>query len=446
MSPLDDLVSSNPFPGLRPFGTDEADRFFGRDRQISESVTRLDEVSFIAVAGSSGCGKASLVRAGLLSALSRHARAGSDTVWRAVVMRPGNSPITNLAEQLSPLLSHGAGSEESRAGSLYGRLRLGGLGLVEAITLGRIDPHTRVLVVVDQFEEIFRFQRMTDSEEASAFIKLLLNAASDTQSPVSVVITVRTDALGSCADFRGLPEAVSRGQALVPKLTPGAAQGGDRQAGRAPRRHDRATPRQRLLNDVTDSYDDLPLMQHVLTRTWNHWAQACRGERPIDLDDYNAVGTRGRRCRTTRMRPSTSLPGLELVVEKVFRALTERITEGTGCAVRSPSISCVSRRRRQGEPLCRSSNATGGQTRPFSCRRRTFRFRPIRSSTSRTKASYASGASAQWTQAEAESRAMLLRLVEAAHRSAAKARSLWRGPELKKGPRMAAAWRRRRVG
>src|SRR5688572_2804317 len=100
MNTDDKLVASNPFPGLRAFATSEADRFFGRKQQIEELAARLDGVSFLAVAGSSGCGKSSLVLAGLLSKLSRGTASGSQTVWSAAVMRPGNQPMANLAEQL----------------------------------------------------------------------------------------------------------------------------------------------------------------------------------------------------------------------------------------------------------------------------------------------------------------------------------------------------------
>lgn len=432
MSLGDDLVSSNPFPGLRPFGTNEADRFFGREQQIAELVARLDEVSFVAVAGSSGCGKSSLVRAGLLSALARRSNAESGTVWRAVVMRPGNSPITNLAEQLSPLLSRGTGDEESRAGSLYGRLRLGGLGLVEAVTLGRIDLHTRVLVVVDQFEELFRFQRMTDPEEASAFVKLLLNAASNAESPVSVVITVRSDALGFCADFRGLPEAVSRGQYLVPRLT--REQRKEAIVKPVELRGAAIAPRlvQRLLNDVTDNFDDLPVMQHALARTWDHWARACQGQRPIDLDDYDAVGTTKQALSKHADEAFDSLTGLGAVVEKVFRALTERITEGT--EVRRPLAF---------DQLCQI--AGGDQARVAQVVERyrrsdtAFLMPPPDVPLSSNPVIDISHESLirqwerlrKWTQAEAESRAMLLRLVEAARRHTARQGSLWRGKDLK---------------
>ena len=75
MISAEDLVKLNPFPGLRAFNTDEADRFFGRQQQIKELAEKLNAVSFVAVAGASGCGKSSLVRAGLLSELSRRADA-----------------------------------------------------------------------------------------------------------------------------------------------------------------------------------------------------------------------------------------------------------------------------------------------------------------------------------------------------------------------------------
>src|SRR5437867_2828639 len=251
MNTVDELVKANPFPGLRAFATSEADRFFGRRRQIEELAARLDEVSFVAVAGSSGRGKSSLVLAGLISELSHRTEAGSETVWLPVVMQPGNQPIANLAEKLSPKISRDGG-DEPRTGALYGQLRLGGLGLVEAVQLARLDPHTRVLVVVDQFEEIFRFKRMTDADEASAFVKLLLNAACDPKSPVTVIITLRSEALGYCADFRDLPETINRGQYLVPKLT--REQRKEAIVGPIELRGFQVAPRlvQRVLNDVSD--------------------------------------------------------------------------------------------------------------------------------------------------------------------------------------------------
>ena len=344
---LTSLLAANPFPGLRAFLPGEADRFFGRQQQVDELVALLRAVRFIAVSGASGCGKSSLVLAGLLNALRQAHAEGGGTDWRAVVLRPGNRPIAHLAAALAEALpasalppsdadsdadAHATADLPTRADALYGQLRLGGLGLAEAVRRGRLPAGARVLVVVDQFEEIFRFRRMADPEEAAAFVKLLLQAAADPDAPVSVVITLRSDTLGACADFRDLPEAASRGGYLVPRLRrtqrqeaivrPVALRG----AAIAPRLV------QRLLNDVSDDFDDLPVMQHALSRTWRRWAEACGGSRPIDLADYQATGGAAQALDSHADEAWQSLGLLGApggTVERVLRSLTERAADGT---------------------------------------------------------------------------------------------------------------------
>lgn len=325
----DELLALNPFPGLRPFATNEADRFFGRRQQIAEVAARLDEVDFIAITGASGCGKSSLIRAGVLSELARRSASGEGLEWRCMVMRPGKQPIANLADQLAPLLGKRDESNDSNAGLLYGQLKLGGRGLVEAVQLARLGPKSRVLIVVDQFEELFRFKGMTVDEEARAFVKLLLNAAFESASPVSVIVTLRSDTLGYCADFRGLPEAISHGQYLVPKLTreqrkeaivaPVAWRGFEIEGSLV----------QRVLNDISDDFDDLPIMQHALTRTWLRWAEASHGDRALNVDDYEKIGTAQNALSNHATEICQSLPGLEPIVKKVFCALTEHLAGGT---------------------------------------------------------------------------------------------------------------------
>ncbi|MDT7835696.1 nSTAND1 domain-containing NTPase [Aquabacterium sp. OR-4] len=341
------LIAANPFPGLRAFKPGESDRFFGRGQQIAELATHLDALPFLAVSGASGCGKSSLVLAGLLAELRERHADGHGADWRPVVMRPGNRPIERLAEALAHVLhddededlDHTLGdlAEQrlARSGALFGQLRLGGQGLVEAVRqsrLARRSPAARVLLVVDQFEEVFRFKRMSDPDESAAFVKLLLAAAHDPASPVSVVITLRSDALGNCAEFHDLPEAVSRGGYLVPRLK--REQRKEAIVRPIEWRGARIAPRlvQRLLNDVSDDFDDLPVMQHVLSRTWQRWAEACAGSRPLDLEDYDAVGTAAQALENHAEEARTSLGPLGApggTVERVFRALTERVGDGT---------------------------------------------------------------------------------------------------------------------
>ena len=90
----------NPFPGLRPFRTDEDYLFFGREEQTASLLTLLREHRFLAVVGASGSGKSSLVRAGLIPALHGGTMTRAGSHWEVAVFRPGGDPITNLARSL----------------------------------------------------------------------------------------------------------------------------------------------------------------------------------------------------------------------------------------------------------------------------------------------------------------------------------------------------------
>src|SRR5271170_1392664 len=88
----------NPFPGLRPFREDEEHLFFGRENQVDRMVDKLAKTRFLAVVGTSGTGKSSLVNCGLKPALHRGLMASAGTSWRMVQFRPGGSPIHSMAQ------------------------------------------------------------------------------------------------------------------------------------------------------------------------------------------------------------------------------------------------------------------------------------------------------------------------------------------------------------
>ena len=96
--------TANPFPGLRPFESNETHLFFGRDGQSEELLRRLKRTRFLAVVGTSGSGKSSLVRAGLLPALQGGLMASAGSDWRIAILRPGGDPIGNLARALESAL------------------------------------------------------------------------------------------------------------------------------------------------------------------------------------------------------------------------------------------------------------------------------------------------------------------------------------------------------
>src|SRR5215467_11937457 len=95
------IIISNPFPGLRPFREDEEHLFFGRESQVDTMVDKLARTHFLAVVGTSGSGKSSLVNCGLRPALHRGLMAAAGTCWRIIQFRPGNRPLTAMTSALA---------------------------------------------------------------------------------------------------------------------------------------------------------------------------------------------------------------------------------------------------------------------------------------------------------------------------------------------------------
>src|ERR1700687_2790337 len=198
---------SNPFPGLRPFEPDEDHLFFGREKETDDLLRRLRSHGLLAVVGTSGRGKSSLVRSGLIPSLHSGCMVSAGSTWRVSMMRPGEDPIGHLAEALDAPDVIGAGEGELASTNrimLEATLRRGTLGLAGAVREARIPRYDNLLILVDQFEEFFRFRRSRQIEnsrdEAVAFVKLLLEAASQDEIPIYVVLTMRSDFIGDCMD------------------------------------------------------------------------------------------------------------------------------------------------------------------------------------------------------------------------------------------------------
>ncbi len=268
----------NPFPGLRTFEPDEDYLFFGREKQIDELLRRLRTTRFLSIVGTSGSGKSSLVRAGLIPSLYGGAMTRAGSSWRVAILRPGEDPIGNLAAALATDEALGVGDGETELTRAFyaTTLRASNRGLVECIRQARLPARDNVLVLVDQFEEVFRFKRsrrLAGRDEAISFVKLLLEAAREEAVPSYIALTMRSDFIGDCMEFGDLPETVNAGLYLVPRMTreelrlaitgPVAVGGGE------------ISPRlvSRLLNDVGDDPDQLPILQHALLRTWEKWEE-----------------------------------------------------------------------------------------------------------------------------------------------------------------------------
>jgi WD40 repeat protein len=288
-----------PYPGLRSFTRDESELFFGRDNQIDQLLELLQEVRFLTVVGPSGCGKSSLIKAGLMADLEGGLMSYAGARWEMAEMRPGNHPFAALADALlaeeplrSRLLTRSTPNPEAVIGFLRAALRVGPAALTEVLRESKLPPDTNYFLLVDQFEEIFAARREGAVDETDAFVALLLATAAQTDLPVYVVLTMRTDWLGECPVFQGLPEEINRSLFLAPRLT----REEKREAIVGPARLFGGSISEELVNHLLNKTgpnpDQLPLLQHVLMRMWQLASEGPDRVEPICLthEHYRAAG------------------------------------------------------------------------------------------------------------------------------------------------------------
>ncbi len=277
-----DEIEKSPFPGLRPFKTSEFQLFNGRVGQSEELIKRLKHNRFLAVIGSSGTGKSSLVRAGLLPQLFGGYLHGAGSKWNIAICRPGKDPVENLAIALASIKTHNKEAKELYenftkfepllSDSIYGLIDSKDILDAES----KEKAPTNLLIIIDQFEELFRFNRKDLGKEniENQFVNLLLKASLDPRNSVYIIITMRSEFLGDCVKYRGLAEAINEGQYLVPQLTRNelkeVIENPVTLAGK------KISPQlvELLVNEIEESklkenQDQLPILQHALMRTYN---------------------------------------------------------------------------------------------------------------------------------------------------------------------------------
>lgn len=337
------VVESNPFPGLRPFKIDESHLFFGREGQSDEVLLKLSKSRFVGVIGPSGSGKSSFIYCGVMPILYGGFLTDASPNWEVIVTRPGGGPIDNLSEAL--LKTSGEYTTSDTEDKKIKRtivstlLRSSSLGLVEAIEQSRRSADVNYLILVDQFEELFRFKDSGDNsvDETLAFVNLLMEAVNYPDSPIYVAITMRSDFIGDCAQFPELTRKINDSHYLIPQMTreqKRRAIEGPVAVGGA-----KISPRlvQQLLNDLGDNPDQLPILQHALMRTWGYWTRYKDTlDEPVDLKHYEAIGTMS---EALSMHANEAYDELDEhqkhICEILFKAITEKRGENFG--IRRPT-------------------------------------------------------------------------------------------------------------
>lgn len=330
---------TNPYVGLRPFYGEESLLLFGRDEQTLELLQRLHEHHFVAVVGSSGCGKSSLLRAGLIPSLKGGYLVDDSNEWMISIMKPGQSPLYNLAESILEQIDPEVKSEQII--ELVQNIEEEGVDAILDILIPiRTANRTNFFLLVDQFEELFRFSMEKKNEsrknEAIDFVNILLELSTQNIIPLYIVFTMRSDFIGDCAQFHGLPEAMNKSQYLVPRLNrrqlklviegPARLYGGNFSSALT----------SKLLNTLGQVQDELPLLQHILMRIWDYEEQTDKsGE--LDIEDYNQVGGLEKALSNHADEAADGMTEREKTISKeMFMALTA--IDESGRKIRRPLL------------------------------------------------------------------------------------------------------------
>ncbi len=325
-----------PYPGLASFGPEQARWFFGREQLTAELITRLDvrlrTGGVQAVVAPSGAGKSSLLHAGLLPKLDNGALPGSNR-WQTVVFTPTAQPLAALATQIAALTGADpvALAEQLAADS---RQPLGGIC--------GVDSGTRLVLVVDQFEELFTL--CNDDRQRHTFVELLTRIAtarSDTgpdPQPVGlVVIGVRADFCAACVDYPHLRTALQDSPLVVGPMSnaelraailyPAQEMGLDVEPGLI----------ELLLRDLGDTTaaagqdgragyaaGRLPLLAHALRATWQQ-----RHDHLLTVEGYRATGGIHQAVATTADRVFAGLDSAGQDLARILFLRLIRIGDGT---------------------------------------------------------------------------------------------------------------------
>jgi len=294
-------------------------------------VSKLKENRFVAVLGASGSGKSSLVLSGVIPALLKE-NTEEKKSWSYLVFRPALNPVDHLATELS-VLSAGAGfnqlSDVSVAASLHNRTE----GLNDVINRIRKNLRQQVVIVIDQFEEIFRFSPATSrglpGDDATDFIDLIVNAMQKPDHGLYIILTLRSEYVSDCGRFHSLTDLMNSSSYLLPQIPvdqmvtvieePVKLSGGS---------IDRSLVKL-ILSDLEERPGQLPVLQHLMMRTWNQWSRLGDLSRPIGIADYEAVGMLKGAISQHAGQAFDSLDERHrYVCSRLFRTITTRSDDG----------------------------------------------------------------------------------------------------------------------
>jgi len=323
----------NPFPGLRPFRPEESDLFFGREKESEEIINKLLTNKFVTVIGASGSGKSSLINSGIIPKLPG-IKAKKKPSWKVISLHPGNDPLMSLANAFAKSIIVDQDFDQSD-NSVISHMEDNPDWIVSAMKNLILKPGEKVLVIIDQFEEVFGtgsdIPLSIINDKAQKFAGLIENAIRQKSVEIYILISIRSDFVAECASFHGLIQLINNSSFLVPRMTrenyKSVIENQLKYAGAEidPKLVDI------ILNDLGDQSDQLPVLQHLLMRMYLFWKEHNGTGRPIDQSDYSAVGTlSGAISRHADEAYNELSPDGKDICRRLFQAITGKGSDNRG--------------------------------------------------------------------------------------------------------------------
>ncbi|MGH1397381.1 MAG: caspase family protein, partial [Trichormus sp.] len=288
-----------PYRGLKAFSEEDAQYFYGRESLTQQLIAHIAHNSFLAVVGASGSGKSSVVQAGLISQLRLGKQLPDSDSWLIKTIRPGARPLEVLARGLGEEGRRGAGEQGGRGAGEQGSRGAGEQGdkgdkgdkgaipdaqfpmpnspVLEAMLYQGVEgfvywlrsrPEPMIVLVVDQFEELFT---LAPTEDRRRFLELVLGAIEYASDKFKLVVTVRADFIAACLEVPALANLLQQSSILVPPnlsdddyrrviINPAEQVGLKVESGLV----------EILLQELNHSAGDLPLLEFVLEQLWEY--------------------------------------------------------------------------------------------------------------------------------------------------------------------------------
>jgi serine/threonine protein kinase len=277
-------VDESPYPGLNAFQESDANRFFGRAREVAAAANRLRDQPLLTVVGPSGVGKSSFVRAGLVPALKQ-----SGEPWTSLVIRPGRQPMAALAHAVAPLVTQTSttvAGDLSEHEAVLERLREepGYLGTVLRSRARR--RNQKMLLFVDQFEELYTL--VSEPAERLAFTACLASVADDATTPLRVVLSIRSDFLDRVTEDPGFAADLAHGMFfLAPPGRDSLREAIVEPAEMAGYQLESQAIVEHMLDHLQHTQGALPLLQFAASKLWD---LRDSGRKLLTAASYQTIG------------------------------------------------------------------------------------------------------------------------------------------------------------